>query len=162
MKAVFDSKQISQAVSAVSPFTPARTSKDILKNIKLAVSGDQATISATDSENSIIYYLRGVEVQHAGCVLLPASKLRSILGEAPVGERMVIEVINGIAHISYSRSKFKIPTEDASGFPDVREFDESSFVTIKAQSLRRMLLRTVFCCDKISTRYALSLSLIHI
>jgi len=146
LKATFPLKLLAEAVRAASAIVPSRTTKDILKNVMLEVYDGQASVSASDTENSIAYYVRGVDVKLRGCVLLPAAKFGSILSEVQ-GDTIEIELVNGIAKIEAGRAKFKIQTEDAAGFPPPPTFEEEAFVTVKAHELKRMLVRSIFCCE---------------
>jgi len=154
MKATFPLKKLLEAVSAVASVVPSRTPKDVLKNVKLVVEKDICSLSATDSEISIIRYIRDAECQTPGEILLPCAKLMQILRES-IGDSITIEAKNDIANIAVGRAKFKIPTEDPATFPPVTEFKDADFFSLSASDLRKMIRRTCPCCDVKSTRYAL-------
>lgn len=153
MKATFPLKPLSEAIRTALGVVPTRTTKDILKNIKLSVTGEIATIIATDNESSIVIYVRGIESQRSGSVLLPASKLASIVSEmtGPV----VLEESGGKVTIKSGRAKFVLQTENPDDFPQTKEFSAESFITVPGSVLKRMLKGVLFCCDTVSTRYAL-------
>ena len=54
----------------VSGVVPVRTTKDVLKNVKLSLEDGSATLIGTDQEVGIRYELEGVETDSAGDVLL--------------------------------------------------------------------------------------------
>jgi len=150
MKASFPLSALRAACEAISPVVPSRTTRDILKNIKLVGNGEICSVSATDSEMSIVAFIRGVQCSLNGAMLLPCEKLLKILREVS-GDSITIEDVNGIANITVGRSKFKIPTEDASGFPDEPVFPESNYRTITTSALQLIAKRcSVFSA---STRF---------
>lgn len=150
MKAIFPLSALRAACEAISPVVPSRTTRDILKNIKLVANGEICSVSATDSEMSIVAFIRGVQCSLNGVILLPCEKFRSILREVS-GDTITIEFVNGIANILAGRSKFKIPTEDASGFPDEPVFPESNYRTISTSSMQMIAKRCSVFSD--STRF---------
>lgn len=154
MKAVFPIKPLIAACSALSTIVPSRTTKEILKNLKLTVSKDISSLAATDSETSAIRYLRGVECQKPGIVLLPCDRIMKILRESS-GDSVSIDFSEGVAHIAIGRAKFKIPTENADDFPPVEEFTESAFRTIKSSDMAK-IIRRCSCTDESSRQYALA------
>lgn len=154
MKATFPPVQLKEAVRTALGIVPSRTTKDVLKNIKLTVSGDLATVTANDSESSIEVYIRGIESQKNGTVLLPAAKLSSIIAE--MSSPVVLEESAGKATIKSGGAKFVLQTEAPEDFPPTEDFTADSYITISGTVLKRMLKGTVFCCDTTSTRYALA------
>lgn len=153
MKALFPLKPLAEAVRTACGVVPGRTTKDILKNLKFAVSKDSVAISATDSETSIVVYLRDLECREPGVILLPAAKLSSILAE--LTDSVLIESDAGKVSIKSGRAKFLIPTDDPQDFPPTVEFAATEYLTVPGASLKRMLKRTIIACDMESTRYAL-------
>lgn len=140
MKAIFPLESLRTTCAAIAPVVPSRTTKDILKNIKIAVHGEVCTISATDSEMSVIAFIRGVECQRDGEILLPCERLLKILREVS-GETIAIDDVNGVAHISVGRSKFKIPTEDATKLVIEVDFPETGFRSISTADMQRITKR---------------------
>ena len=70
------------AFQVVNAVVPSRTPREILKNIKLEVKGDKATLIGTDQEVGIRYEIQGVESTDSGEILLPSARMISILRES--------------------------------------------------------------------------------
>jgi DNA polymerase-3 subunit beta len=153
LKATFPLKPLSEAIKTALGVVPSRTTKDILKSIKLTVTGDVAKITATDSESSIVIYIRGIESQKNGVVLLPAAKLSSIVSE--MTSTVSMEEKEGKVTIKSDGAKFVLQTEKPEDFPPTEEFSSEAFITVQGASLKRLLRRTLFCCDPQSTIHTL-------
>lgn len=145
---------LASAFSTVSAIVPARSPKEILRNVKLQVGGGKATLVGTDQEVGIRCEIPGVETDSAGEVLLPKDRLMSILREL-TDDSIDLEVTEKALWIRSGHSEFKLSSEDPAEFPPVQEFDATSYYVVPAASLKEMIRRTVFATDVESTRYAL-------
>ncbi len=142
------------ALQVVSGVVPSRTTKDVLKNIKLQVEDGRATLIGTDQEVGIRYEIPGVETDSVGEALLPTQRVMSIVREF-VDESIEIEVDDRTLWIRSGSSEFQLASEDPAEFPTVPGFDEQSYLKIGGNELREMIHRTEFATDVESTRYAL-------
>ena len=154
MKATFHRQSLASAVRDASQIVSARTPKDILKCVKLTISGDECRIEASDGESHVVRYLRGVECTRPGSVLIPAAKLNAILAEV-AGESIALDVNGTDCRIVCGRVKLTLPTQPADDFPSIAKWAFDSYHTISAIELSRALKRTLVFCDTVSTRYAL-------
>lgn len=143
-----------QAVDIVSSIVPARTPKEILKNIKIAVKDGKAVLTATDQDVGIRYELTGIDAARPGTALLPARRTVTILHEL-TDDPVEIETTDDAVWIRTAHSEFHLPTEDPSGFPDVPTFAGETRLVVPGKTLREQIRKTVFATDTESTRYAL-------
>jgi DNA polymerase-3 subunit beta len=145
---------LTAAFQAVSGVVPARTTKEILKNVKLQVAGGTATLLGTDSETSLRCVVPNIEADSSGEALLPTARVLQILRE--LGDDTVkVEVTGDAVWIRGGYSEFRLSSEDPAEFPPVASFEEDSYFTLPAGALRQLIRRTVFATDAESTRYAL-------
>src|SRR6185503_17672280 len=72
---------LTNAFQTVAGVVPSRTTKDILKNIKLQVTGGKATLIGNDSEIGIRCDLTEIEADSSGEALLPTARVLSVLRE---------------------------------------------------------------------------------
>lgn len=154
LKATFHRQSLASAVRDASQIATTRTPKDILKCVKLTISGDECRIEANDGESHVVRYLRGVECARPGSVLIPAAKLNAILSEV-TAESIALDMNGTDCRIVCGRVKLTLPTQPAEDFPSVAEWAFDSYHTISAGELSRALRRTLVFCDTVSTRYAL-------
>lgn len=138
----------------VNGVVPSRTPKEILKNIKLEVSGGKAVLIGTDQEVGIRQDVPNVESESSGEVLLPAARVVSILRELTT-DTLTLRIDESSAVIQSNRSEFRLSIENGEEFPPVAEFDAANYYTVAAKTLKEMIRRTLFATDTESARYAL-------
>ncbi len=142
------------AFQIVSGVVPTRTPKEILKNVKLEVGNNQATLIGTDQEVGIRYQIPGVETNSSGETLLPTSRVISILREL-TDEHVDFSITEDRVEIRSGHSKFQLSAEDPAEFPPVAEFNETNYHVMPGHVFREAIRRTIFATDVESTRYAL-------
>src|SRR5579872_1010115 len=145
---------LAAALQVVSGVVPSRTPKEVLKNIKLEVTGGKATLLGTDAEVGVRYEIPGVEIESEGETLLPSARVSAIIREL-VEDAVDISVNADAVWIKSGKSEFRLSAQDASEFPPVAEFDEERYHAIPGKSLREAIRRTAFATDTESSRYAL-------
>lgn len=145
---------LTSAFQAVAGVVPSRTTKDILKNVKLQVGRGQAMLVGTDSEISMRCEVAGVETDSSGETLLPTARVLSILRELS-DDTVKLEITGDAVWIRCGFSEFRLSAEDPADFPPVAGFEDEEFFVVPAAILRQMIRRTIFATDVESTRYAL-------
>ncbi len=145
---------LTTAFGAVAGVVPSRTTKEILKNIKLQATTSTVTLLGTDSEISLRCVIPEVSTDTGGETLLPASRLLSILREM-TDDSVTLEVTGDAVWIRGAHSEFRLSAEDPADFPPVAQFEDDSYFTLPAAAFRQLIRRTVFATDVESTRYAL-------
>jgi DNA polymerase-3 subunit beta len=162
MKAICERDKLLHAFqTAASVAAPARSPKPILRNIKLELAKDRATLLATDLEVGIRIEVSGIEVQAPGTVLLPIDRFLSILRESS-DEKLHLEIDGARTLVRGERSEFHLPTENPDEFPEVVSFAEKKYHTLSARLFRELVRRTIFATDNESSRYALGGVLIEL
>jgi DNA polymerase-3 subunit beta len=154
MKITSNRDKLLHAFQTVSAIAPSRSPKPVLQNVKLEVTGETATLMATDLEVGIRYEVAGIDVDAPGAVLLPVSRFGSILRES-TDDTFRIESDSAGTTVRGERSQFKLPVENASDFPPIAQFSESAAYELSGRLLRELIRRTVFSTDNESSRYAL-------
>ena len=138
------------AASAV----PARTPKDVLRNVYMHLGSTGVELVGTDQEVAIRYQVDGVTSTSTGEALLPTGRVSSILRELPDGQFEIIVDEQSLT-IKASGSQFRLSSEDPRDFPPVPEFDVADYFRIPSTVFRQIIRRTSFATDVESTRYAL-------
>ncbi|MCH7685938.1 MAG: DNA polymerase III subunit beta, partial [Planctomycetes bacterium] len=145
---------LAAAFQVVSGVVPSRTPKDILKNVMLQVADGKAVLIGTDQEVGIRYEIPGVEIESPGEMLLPTSRMISILRELQ-DDGINLEVDDSSVLVRAGHSEFRLSLEDPTEYPPVSAFDEQEYYVISGPVLREAIQRTAFATDIESTRYAL-------
>ncbi|MCA9114591.1 MAG: DNA polymerase III subunit beta [Planctomycetaceae bacterium] len=154
MKLHCQRSELASAFQIVNGVVPARTPKDILKNVHLIATADGCTLVGTDQEVGIRVDVGGIEVEEPGETLLPASRVISVLRELtePVVDLELTE--EGVL-IRSGHSEFQLAAGDPAEFPPVSSFDDQPHYVLQGDHLREAIRRTLFATDTESTRYAL-------
>lgn len=153
MKLVFQRAELAAALQTVAAVVPSKTTKDILKNVKLQVSAGVASLTGTDGEMGLRREL-SVTADGEGAALLPTARMLMILREMSADD-FRLETGDGALWIRCGSSEFRLSTEEVGDFPPVAKFEDSDYFTMKAGALRQLIRRTSFATDMESTRYAL-------
>lgn len=145
---------LTSAFQTVAGVVPSRTTKDILKNVKLVVSGGKVTLIGTDSEIGLRCDVPDVVAETSGEALLPTARVLAVLRELS-DDVVKLEVTSDAIWIRCGYSEFRLSAEDPADFPPVATFGDEEYFAINAATLRRLIRRTIFATDTESTRYAL-------
>src|SRR5262245_42035978 len=109
MKVLCQRDGLLMACQMVAAAVPARTTKEVLSNIKIVAQEDSLTLVAFDTEVGIRYEMRGIHVKKAGAALVPVHQLTQILRESTDDEISLDANAEGtVAKIGTSR--FELPT----------------------------------------------------
>ncbi|MCA9124882.1 MAG: DNA polymerase III subunit beta [Planctomycetaceae bacterium] len=154
MKIACDREQLLTAFMTAATVAPSRSPKPILRNIKLEVTSEVTTLTATDMEVGIRIEVGGIEVDKPGTILAPVSLLGSILRESN-DDKLTIEADETGTVVRGERSEFKLPAENPDEFPVVAGFSEESYHEVPARLFKELVRRTLFATDAESSRYAL-------
>lgn len=154
MKLSCPKSALSAAFQTVAAVVPSRTPKEVLKNIKLILSADGATLVGTDQEIGVRSQLADVESGSAGELLLPTQRFGQILREVP-DDAIQIEVDQEALFVRAGSSEFRLSTEDPDQFPEVASYEDQPCVTLPGKVLKTAIQRSIFAVSQESTRYAL-------
>jgi DNA polymerase-3 subunit beta len=154
MKISCEREQLLTAFQTAAIVVPARSPKEILKNVKLNVSESGSILMATDMEVGIRIEVSGIEVERTGSLVAPISQLGSILRESS-DDKLRIEVDEESTVIHGEHSVFRLPSANPDEYPNVAGFSEKNYVEIPAKLFRELVRRTLFATDAESSRYAL-------
>ena len=138
----------------MSGVVPSKTTKDVLKNIKLVVSNGKCTLIGSDSEIGMRCSVE-LEADSDGQALLPTTRFLQILNTL-VDEIVTLEIDERGININCGYSDFALATTPAEDFPDVASAEFNEFSTITSSAIRKMIRQTIFATDQNSTKYALA------
>ena len=155
MKVSCKREQLLAAFQTVAPVAPLRSPKPILRNVKIDVQEQRATLMATDLEQGIQFDVSGVEVEVPGTAILPIGQFGSILRES-TDEKLRLEADAQGTVVEGERSEFRLPAEAAEAFPTLARFEAHNYYAVSARLFREILRRTIFAIDTESSRYALA------
>ena len=154
MKLTCPKPALSAAFAAVSGVVPSRTPKEILKNVKLDLTAEGATLVGTDQEIGVRSKVSEVDTASTGTLLLPTQRFSQILREVP-DDTIQLEAEEDALFVRAGSSEFKLSTEDPEQFPDVAGFSEDAYYEVPGKALKAAIQKCIFAVSQESTRYAL-------
>ena len=117
------------------------------------VTGDQFSAKATDLETWVIQTTKVVQVTKPGTALVDASRLQSVVKEV-VADTIVLESDGDHLVVRAASAKFRLLAMKPSDFPPFPEAEQAQPFTIKAKTLRKLVLQTAFSASKENSQYA--------
>lgn len=155
MQTIVNRHALTEVLGVASSIVSGRTTKDILKCVRLTAADDQLVVSATDMELALRVGVDQVEIKKEGDLLVPADKLMQIARES-VDETLTIESDEQNCHIRGQDSHFEIYGQDPKEFPPVPDLEGEPDIELDAEVLSRQIERTAFAVAKENTRYAIN------
>ena len=161
MKIQFDPKEFAPKFKLAASVAAARDIKPILQNVKIKADKKiGAILQATDTELGIRIRI-DCDVVNNGEAVLPTKRVARLL-DITEEERLVIEstdsnvIMRGDQASENDDNSLNLDTQSPDEFPNVEEFEETSYHEIPAKALKEMIRRTLFATDTEAHRFALS------
>ncbi len=147
MKFVVSSTGLLSHLTAISKVISNKSTMPILDNFLFRLSDTGLTITASDSESTLITTLDLDNVEGAGVIAIPAKLLIDTLREFP--EQPLTFQIDGTSfgiQIFSENGKYSIVGYDGEDYPQIPEADEDSVTTIQVnrQTLLKGIEKTLF------------------
>ena len=155
MHVIVNRNALLEVLGVASGIVASRTTKEVLKCVRLTPVDDGLVVSATDLEVALRVTIRQVEIKKKGDLLVPADKLMQIARES-LDETLTLEAKDQACHIRGQDSHFEIYGQNPKEFPPVPELEGTPDVEIEADVLHGLIERTIFAVAKENTRYAIN------
>ncbi len=171
MKVICDRSALLEAINLVSGAVASRTPRPQLQCVKLEAtkkgSAGELALLATDGELSLRLKLSAVDVQQVGECLIPADKLRQIVGAEESEPTLTLETEEDAIRIRGKDAQFKVygyPVADFPPIPDMAAVIAGSAEAGKAKAVfshsagafGTIIERTVFATARENSRYAIN------
>ena len=154
MKLICDRALLASAVQLAQQAVATRAAVPALSCIKLTAKDGRLTLQAADKDLAIDVPVAAVEVKEPGEALVPAKKLAEVMNECE-GATVSFEVAKHALTIKAERMKFSILGYDPKEFPSPKDPAAKPDFSVPAETLRRLIVRSVFAAATESTRYAM-------
>jgi DNA polymerase-3 subunit beta len=158
MKLKIQKEAIQNALQSIQGIVGQKTTMPILSHFLLrAVKA--ASLMATDLDIALKGPLKA-DILEKGGLCIPAKKLFEIAREVE-GDIVLESQDNNWIKVTSGKSTFKLmglPEED---FPALPEVSKSEEITIKAETLKDMIEKTIYATGESDTRYTLNGLLLH-
>jgi DNA polymerase III subunit beta len=162
MHVVCERKELVAALRNVLAVVNSRVGPPTLRSVKLtAGESHNLALAASDLEVGIRRWVRGAAVVQPGTVCISGSRLKLILDQLEA-RYVVLEAGDEGLTIRSQHIEFTVPLEDVAEFPEIAEFEATSYHVVQARDLKALIRRTAFAADVESTRYALGGALVEL
>ncbi len=155
MYVIVNRNALLEVLNVASGIAASRTTKDILRCVRLTTVDGGLLVSATDLEVALRGEVQQVEVSQTGELLVPGEKMMQIARES-VDETLAIEGDEQVCHIRGRDSHFEVYGRDPKEFPPVPELEGAPDLEVEAAVLHGLIDRTIFAVAKENTRYAIN------
>jgi DNA polymerase-3 subunit beta len=156
MKVSVNRSALAEALGLITSVVPARTPKPILKCVRIAASGKDLRIQATNLELGLDYLVSQVEVGREGEAVVEAERLAAIVRESG-DDVLVLEATETTCEIRGSDSHFKVYGQDPKQYPKVPSFGQDQpDLAISLEQLQVGIEQCLFATAKESSRYAIN------
>ncbi len=156
MKVSVNRSALAEALGLITSVVPTRTPKPILKCVRIAASGKEMRIQATNLELGLDYVVSQVEVEREGEAVLEAERLAAIVRES-AEDVLVLEASDTTCEIRGADSHFKIYGQDPKQFPKVPSFGQArADLALSLEQLQMGIEQCLFATAKESSRYAIN------
>ena len=146
MKALVLQENLNKGLSIVSRIVTSKAQLPVLNNILLTTSKGRITLSATNLEIGINYWL-GAKIEKEGAVSVPAKSLADFVSLLPP-EKIQLEVKDNILNLScgtYSASFIGLP---AAEFPAIPSLKEEKVIPFLSEDLLKGISQTIFAASQ--------------
>ncbi|MFO0962001.1 MAG: DNA polymerase III subunit beta [Phycisphaerales bacterium] len=155
LKVNCDRSALVDALTMASGVVPSRTTTPVLTCLKLSAKEGELHLRATDGQISLTLAVPSVEVVSDGEALIPADKLNQIVRTCE-DSTVAIEIEKNVATVKGEGSIFKIFGYDPKEYPAGREPQPTGAFEVTAESLRRLIARTLFATAVENARFAIN------
>lgn len=145
-----------QGLSRVQSVVERKNTVPILSNVLIDGNGEKLKLMATDMEMGISGYMEA-NIKSAGAVTISARKLFEIIKELPAEAEVSVQVKeDNNSEITCGSSTFSLKGLPAEDFPSLPSYDDETFLTLDAASLKEMVRKTIYAASTDETRYNLT------
>jgi DNA polymerase-3 subunit beta len=158
MKLKIQKEAIQNALQRIQGIVDKKTTMPILSHFLLKVN-KTASLMATDLDIALKGPLTA-EIIDKGALCIPARKLFEIAREVE-GDILLEAQDNNWIKVTSGKSTFKLmglPEED---FPALPEVSKSEEITLKAETMKDIIEKTIYATGESDTRYTLNGLLLH-
>lgn len=151
MKLLIHKHELNEAIQHVSKAISSRTTIPILNGIKIDVSYQGVTLTASDTDISIQSFIPTendkqtiVQIDKTGSVVLPAKFFVEMIKKLP-SEQIEIEVKEHFqTYIRSGATDIQMVGLDPEEFPVLPTIEENQIITVNGDLLKTMIKQTVF------------------
>ena len=161
MHVIFERTELVVAIRHALAVINPRIGPPILQNVIFTAGpSHKCTVAASDLSVGIRREVRAAVVE-PGTACVSAARLKLIVDQL-AAHYVVLEAGDDGLTVRSHQVEFRVPLCDVDEFPEIAEFEATSYHVVQARDLKALIRRTAFATDVESTRYALGGTLVEL
>ena len=154
MKFTVPSSELQKALSKTSGVVPSKSTLPILENLLLDLQGDELKVTATDLEVSlsVTTKVKGIE---DGKIAVPARRVLETVRALPETQVTLSADASHKVAIVTETGEYRLTGESSEEFPSIPQMRGDKQITLPAETLRRMISKTLFAVSTDELRPAM-------
>jgi len=161
MKIIIKKSIIESILINTLPFLEKKDASQITSHILFEINETHSIIRATDLEIGIEVKTQDIDIHQIGSFTVNGKKLLDIIRILNDNE-ITLELDNEVLHIKQGKSKFKLPTFNASNFPLFPNKENKAKISLDSLALIKNLKKITPAIDSNNPKYELNGALIDI
>jgi len=161
MKIHVNKSLIESMLINLQPFLEKKDASQITSHIYFEAQNDICTIKATDGEIGLSINSNNIFIEHQGSFTANGKKLLDII-RILKDEEITLELVENILIINQNKSKFKLPTFNASNYPTFPLIENKPQITLDSINLIRGLKKISSSIDNNNPKIELNGALLNI
>ncbi|MEA2028351.1 MAG: DNA polymerase III subunit beta [Campylobacterota bacterium] len=161
MKIIIKKTIIESILINTLPFLEKKDASQITSHILFDINNSYSTIKATDMEIGIEVKTQDIDIHQEGIFTVNGKKLLDIIRILNDND-ITLELESEVLIIKQGRSKFKLPTFDASNFPSFPQKENKAKVSLDSLALIKNLKKITPAIDNNNPKHELNGALIDI
>lgn len=155
MKVKVEKQDILKATQAIQNIVTVKSTLPVLSNILIEAENNKIKLTATDLEIGMVYLIPA-EVYQSGALTVPARKFNEIIKELPDAAVNIATLKNNTMSITSEGVYFKLLGLPKEEFPKVPQPQDENTFELEQESLKNMLVMTMFATSHDEVRYILN------
>lgn len=151
MKIICDGLDLSDAVLKVSKALSVKATNPVLEGIKLVAEGDKLTITATDTELTIIKTIKA-DVLMEGETVVVGKYFTEFVKKLEKEQIELSRLYDGQLQIKYSDSESELSVFPIDTYPKISAPEEENFIEIKEDEFKKIVEKTALACSTDDSR----------
>lgn len=152
MKLSCNRESLLESFQIAESITPRKTSKPILKNVKIDAAEKKITLTATNIEMTMIKTLEVGSVGEDGTILVSGRDLTNILRECDSEDIFIAEKDNTVV-VKADDANFTIQSNIAEDFFSIEDIKTDFEISVSRSRLERMINQTIFTSGRETMAY---------
>jgi len=156
MKINSSKENLMEGIQVIQASVSPRTTLPILHNFLMEAAESKIKLVRTDLELATTHYVNA-EVVEPGSITVPAKEFSDILHTLSNDQEITITTDeSNKVHIKSGKSKFWIMGAPKDEYPIIPDMEKENVVAVPAESVQRMIQKTIFAASAQETRYVLN------